>query len=178
MANASCAQLQNTFNQRKEELAEITERYELTNAFLKYEFKCHKKTEKNLAHERNVIKKLIDVLNDVKLSENFKSNQIDVLFKKIQNMRQKLYDINHEIQTLHETLESKKDCIKTLKTKKNATMMKLKKKIRIFEKKIQNFKSNFFNFMSEREDFSIEIATTTTIEERKRASICSIECAD
>ena len=178
MINASCVQLQNILNQRKTELTEPTKRYELTNAFLKYEFKCHKKTKKSLAHERNVIKKLIDFLNDVKLSKTSKLNQIDVLFREIQDMRQKFYDINHEIQILHDTLKSKENCIKTLKAEKNATMTKLKKRIRIFEQKIQELKSDFLNFMSKRDDFSIEITTATTIKNSKRASICSIGCAE
>ena len=97
VANASCARLQNTPNQRKEKLAEVTERYELRDASLKYKFKSHKETEKSLAHERNVTKGLIDLLNDIKLPETSKSNQIGVLFKKTQDMRQKLYDTNHEI---------------------------------------------------------------------------------
>lgn len=60
------------FQSTKKKLTKITKQYELTNAFLKYKFKCHKKTKKNFAHERNVIKKLIDFLNNVKLSEIFK----------------------------------------------------------------------------------------------------------
>ena len=101
--------------------------------------------------------------------ESFKSNQIDVLFKKIQDMRQRFYDTNHEIQTLHDTLKNKKNFIKTLKTEKNAAMTKLKKKIEILEQKIQKFKSDFLNFMSEGDDFSIETATATTI--KKKTSI-------
>ena len=67
MTNALCVQLQNILNQQKKKLAEITNQYELTNAFLKYEFKCHKKTKKSFAHKRIVIKKLIDFLNNIKL---------------------------------------------------------------------------------------------------------------
>ena len=178
VVNASCTQLQNTLNQRKEELTKFTKQYELTDASLKYEFKYHKETKKSLAHERNVTKRLIDLLNDIKLSKTSKSNQIDVIFKETQNMRQNFYDVNHEIQTLHDTLENKKNCIKTLKTKKNAAMMKLKERIRVLEQKIQNLKSDFLNFMSKDDDFNIETATTTTIEKRKRASIWSIECAE
>ena len=177
VTNISCVHLQNALIQRKKKLTKITKRYELTNAFLKYEFKCHKKTKKNFAHERNVIKGLINFLNDVKLSETFKSNQIDVLFRKIQNIQQRLYDINYKIQILHDMLKSKENCIKTLKTEKNAAIAKLKKRIKILEQKIQNLKSNFLNFMSKGEDFSIEIATTTIIGKRKQAFICSIECA-
>ena len=103
IANASCTHLQDALNQQKEELAEITKRCELTDASLKHEFKCHKETEKSLAHERGVTRGLINLLNDVKLPDSSKSNQIGVLFKETQDMRQRLYDTNHEIQTLHDT---------------------------------------------------------------------------
>ena len=178
MANASCTQLQNTLNQRKEELAEVTERYELTDASLKYEFKCHKETEKSLAHERSVTKGLIDLLNDVKLPEISKSNQIGVLFRETQDMRQRLYDTNHEIQSLHDTLESKENFIRTLEAEKDAAVAELQERIRVLEQKIQEMKSDFLNFMSECDDFSLETATAMTIGERKRASICSIGCKE
>ena len=177
VANASCSHLQNALNQRKEELAEIKERYELINASLKYEFKCHKETEKSLAHERNVTLGLINLLNDVKLPEFSKSNQVGVLFRETQDMRQRLYDTNHEIQTLHDTLESKENCIKTLEAEKNAEVAELEERIKVLEQKIQDLKSDFLNFMSEGDDVSIETATATTIGKRKRASICSIGCA-
>ena len=178
VANASCTQLQNTLNQRKAELAELTKRYDLIDASLKYEFKHHKETEKSLAHERNVTKGLIDLLNDVKLPETCKSNQIGILFRETQDMHQKLYDTNHEIQTLHDTLEDKENCIKTLEAEKDAVMTELEERIKILEQKIQGLKSDFLNYMLEEDDFSIEIATATTIGKRKRASICSIGCAE
>ena len=170
MVNTSCAHLQNALTQRKEELAKITERYELTDASLKYEFKCHKETEKSLAHERNVTKGLINLLNDFKLPETSKSNQVGVLFRETQDMRQRLYDTSHEIQTLHDTLESKENCIKTLKAEKDVAVAELEERIKVLEQKIQDLKSDFLAFMSEGDDFSIETATATTIGKRKRAS--------
>lgn len=73
------------FQSTKKKLTKITKQCELINAL--HKFKCHKKTKKNLAQKQNVTRELINFLNDVKLSNFFKSNQIDVLFKKIQNMQ-------------------------------------------------------------------------------------------
>jgi hypothetical protein len=138
---------------------------------LNHEFKCHKETKKSLKHERNVIRKLMMFINKFELSKFTKSNflsnnfQLDVLFRENQNMRQKLYKSDHQINTLSYTVKRKEDCIIQLKNEKKRAIEKLKRNLK-------KFRSEFMNFMSKSDDISIE---TTTIEKRKREIICLIE---
>ena len=128
-------------------------------------------TKNNLKHERNVTRRLMLLINKFEFSkfmqfDFFPNNfRLDVLFKKNQNMRQKLYESDHQINFLSYTMERKKDCIIQLKEDKKCAIEKLKRNLK-------KFKSKFMNFMSKNNDINIE---TTTIKKRKRGSICLIE---
>lgn len=151
-ANATCTHLQKNLDARKEELMDVKERYEVADTSLKYEFKCHKETEKSLAHERSVTRELVKLLNDVKLPEPLKSNQIGLLFRETQDMRHQLHDSNQEIKTLSAALENKQEYIKKLEAEKSSEVAEL-------EEQIREIKSEYLNFMSEGDDISIETAT-------------------
>ena len=53
LANATCTHLQNDHLARKKELVELKQQYAFVDPSLTHEFKCHKETEKSLAHERS-----------------------------------------------------------------------------------------------------------------------------
>jgi hypothetical protein len=109
--------------------------YVVVDASLKHEFKCHKVTKMNLVHERNMTRELIEMINHFEISKVLKSNllsddfQLEVLFRKNQDMRQKLYDYAQEIESLNYTLEHKENCIKQLKNEKKRAIEKLEEGI-------------------------------------------------
>jgi predicted transcriptional regulator len=96
------------------------------------------------------------------LSKKF---QLDVLFKENQNMRQKNFNNNHELNELKYILKRKKNHIDQLNAEKKRAMKK-------FEKQIKNFKSKFLNYMSKDDNISIE---TTMIKRRRRAFLNEIK---
>jgi hypothetical protein len=171
LINSTCINLQNDFSTRHEKLTNVKQKCIMIETFFKHEFKCHKKTKKSLKHERDVTRELIMFINKFELSKFTKSSffsnnfQLDVLFKKNYNMRQKFYESDHQIKFLSYTMKRKKDCIIQLKKEKKRAIEKLK---RDFKK----FKSEFINFMSKNDDINIE---TTMIKKRKREFIFLIK---
>jgi predicted RNase H-like nuclease len=96
------------------------------------------------------------------LSKEF---QLDVLFKKNQNMRQKIFNNNPELNELKYTLKRKKNHINQLNAKK-------KRATKEFEKQIKNFKSKFLNYMSKDDNISIK---TTMIKKKRQVSSCELK---
>jgi septal ring factor EnvC (AmiA/AmiB activator) len=96
------------------------------------------------------------------LSKEF---QLDVLFKENQNMRQKIFNNNHELDELKYTLKRKKNHINQLNAKKKRATKEL-------EKQIKNLKLKFLNYMSKDDNINIE---TTMIKKRKRISSCELK---
>jgi iron-sulfur cluster repair protein YtfE (RIC family) len=88
------------------------------------------------------------------LSKEF---QFDVHFKENQNMGQKVFNNNHELNELRYILKRKKNYIDQLNAEKKRAMKEL-------EKQIKNLKSEFLNYMSKDDNINIE---TTMIERRK-----------
>ncbi len=98
----------------------------IVDAFLKYKFKCNRVTKKSLKHELNVTRKLMNFINNFELSKCMKTSllskefQFDVFFKENQNMRQKIFNNNHELNELRYILKRKKNHIDQLNAKKKA----------------------------------------------------------
>ena len=99
-------------------------------------------------------------IDDVELPESSKSYllpdnfQLGVLFRENQDMRSRLYDSNHQIESLKQVFESKQISIKAIEEEKN------------------NRIAEFMSYIAEGEEISIE---TATIGKRKRASLRSVE---
>ena len=70
VADATYTHLQNDLAIRGEELVEVKELYKIADSSLQHEFKCHKKTEKSLDHERCVTRGLVSLLNTINIPES------------------------------------------------------------------------------------------------------------
>ena len=159
VANATCTHLQNELIALKEELVDVKQQCAIADASLKHEFGCHKETEKSLAHERDVNRGLVKLINDVELPESSKTNllpenfQLGVLFRENQDMRARLYDSNHQMEGLKHALKSKQDRIKAVEEEMKSVVEEL-------EEQNRDLRSEFMSYMAEGDDISIETATT------------------